>query len=710
MSIYKKRIYASSILIVFLLLFISAGYYFTSKKSLQQEHLKQASSLLNETERQSFLISGYILSLSNGSKMSPVKYIHQSEELKVASNSLKISFSSFNKLLNEKVSFSKVGGSDFQLALNKVNLNSNNFIRQVETISSLPQNNYLPQERVTTEFIAAELELRKDFAGLSKLLVKENEYIELHKNNMKMVILGTLMICLVITLLLVTPLIRLSIIANKKLENELLKAKKSEALLSRIIDTSPDLIFILNNQHKYERVNKTLAQHMNLSPEDFIGKDDIELGIFKHSRRHGNALEIKKRKENDAVLATGKNINILEESLMINGMTRIHSTTKLPLKDEKGKIWGLLGRSRDITDSIKKERLIFDSEKKYRHLFMDNPLPMWILDRVTFRFLEVNKEATKLYGYSEKEFLSLTIFDILPIGEKTRVVQIFKHIASGHSSFKKRKTCNHINKNGENIFVDVDANTFDFNGKQTFFFSVKDVTGTIELQKQFVIEKVNHQKEITKTVIATQEKERAEIAKELHDNVNQILSSAKLHIECIQSNNEDIHRQTSIELIKSGIQEIRKLSTSIISPSLNQVGLVHSINELLNNIRSTSYARVEFNHETFVEDSMDPDLELTIFRIIQEQTTNILKYADATIVKVELGLYEDYLQLIITDNGIGFNTTNAHKGVGFTNIMNRAQIHNGNFKLTTSPGNGCSLRVDFKLNIIPKNIPLLHSA
>src|ERR1043165_4509028 len=88
---------------------------------------------------------------------------------------------------------------------------------------------------------------------------------------------------------------------------------------------------------------------------------------------------------------------------------------------------------------------------------------------------------------------------------------------------------------------------------------------------------------------------------------------------------------------------------------------------------------------------------MTIYRIIQEQTTNILKYADATEIKIELSLKKNLLHLKITDNGKGFDTTIHRRGVGITNMKNRAEIYQGKLEIFSSPGNGCTVTVAFKL-------------
>lgn len=90
-------------------------------------------------------------------------------------------------------------------------------------------------------------------------------------------------------------------------------------------------------------------------------------------------------------------------------------------------------------------------------------------------------------------------------------------------------------------------------------------------------------------------------------------------------------------------------------------------------------------------------MQLTIYRTVQEQLNNILKYACAKNVLIQTILHDKELTLLIEDDGIGFDTTQKKMGVGFLNIQTRASICNGTMELTSNPGEGCSLKLHFTL-------------
>jgi two-component system sensor histidine kinase UhpB len=210
-------------------------------------------------------------------------------------------------------------------------------------------------------------------------------------------------------------------------------------------------------------------------------------------------------------------------------------------------------------------------------------------------------------------------------------------------------------------------------------------------------EKVNHQRQITRATINTQEKERSEIGKELHDNVNQILASAKLFLSSpfIETDEREMFTNKAADHIHTAIEEIRKLSKSLVSPSTEDLGIIETINDMIGDIRWAQKIEISFTHAGFDESKLDYGLKLTIYRMVQEQMNNILKYAEATKISIVIRAKAKKLTLTITDNGKGFDLRSKRKGIGINNIINRADVFNGRVDIKTAPGNGCVLKVEF---------------
>ncbi len=231
--------------------------------------------------------------------------------------------------------------------------------------------------------------------------------------------------------------------------------------------------------------------------------------------------------------------------------------------------------------------------------------------------------------------------------------------------------------------------------------AITDITERKQLEKQLEKERMEKQQEITDAVITAEENERQEIGRELHDNINQILASARMYLSMIRE--KDIsgsgysHLQQSNQLIKSAIDEIRSLSHSMITPFMEKTTLREAIEKIVSTISSTSEIKISVEATGLDEEKMSEKLRLTIYRIIQEQFNNILKYAKASVVLLKLIQDKENLTLTIQDNGVGFDTSKKSEGIGLMNIRTRASLFNGTVSIRSSPGQGCELSVIMQL-------------
>jgi PAS domain S-box-containing protein len=226
--------------------------------------------------------------------------------------------------------------------------------------------------------------------------------------------------------------------------------------------------------------------------------------------------------------------------------------------------------------------------------------------------------------------------------------------------------------------------------------SMQDITSRKELEQRLIEQEIGRQKMLTHATLDGQEKERKEIGKELHDNINQILSTTKLYLDLAQNTAEGATAEMiaiSSRNIMEAINEIRKLSRSLVPPTLGDLGLIESIRDLCETFTNTQAFNVEFNHRNIREKQLTDNLKLMLFRIIQEQTNNIIKHAKAGNVKIELKRSKEFIVLTIADDGRGFDLSKTKKGVGLNNIINRAELFNGQVEIVAAPGNGCTVRV-----------------
>ncbi len=357
---------------------------------------------------------------------------------------------------------------------------------------------------------------------------------------------------------------------------------------------------------------------------------------------------------------------------------------------------GIVSNSRDVTEKKKAEEAIRASEERYRNLFYNNPMAIYIWDIETWEILEVNETAIREYGYSREEFLQLTTLALRKEEDIPLFIEFANRLKEYGPETIKQGVWQHIRRNGDIIFMDIYFQRIYFKNRNAVLALANNITEKIRLEKKLEEERQERQKEITEAVIRVQEKERHEISRELHDNVNQQLTVAMMYIATAEkgTNNAESLLKQSSGFIYNAIEEIRKLSKVLVTPLIKDFGLCKAIEGLLEDLHATNTIHIDFFYGEFSETDIVYEFKLNIFRIIQEQMNNILKHARAKQVVIEL-YREDVISLTITDDGVGFDANSKRKGVGLNNIQTRTELYTGHMQLQTDFGKGCRIRIEF---------------
>jgi two-component system sensor histidine kinase UhpB len=204
---------------------------------------------------------------------------------------------------------------------------------------------------------------------------------------------------------------------------------------------------------------------------------------------------------------------------------------------------------------------------------------------------------------------------------------------------------------------------------------------------------------VTEATIMGQEKERAEIGRELHDNINQILTTTKMYLDMALTE-KDISEELMIkshENISGAIEEIRSLSKSLVPPSLGDIGLKAAVSEMIASLNISQKTNFKLKTSGLNAAIIPGNVQLMVFRIVQEQISNIIKHARATEAEIRLVVANGEMKIVISDNGIGFDPRKRGKGIGLMNITSRAEVHNGSVDIVTAPGKGCTLKISIPL-------------
>lgn len=191
--------------------------------------------------------------------------------------------------------------------------------------------------------------------------------------------------------------------------------------------------------------------------------------------------------------------------------------------------------------------------------------------------------------------------------------------------------------------------------------------------------KVNYEKEILESRLEIQEQTLKSIAQEVHDNIGQVLTVAKLNLNMINLREpESILQERLInisELLHKAISDLRNMSKSLHSDVIAEKGILRAIQNELDILKKTGAYTVTLDLEGDYYHLPDQK-ELILFRMFQEIINNIIKHANASVIDVQLAFQPQQFVLCVKDNGIGFDIDNidAGNGIGLRNIINRTQL------------------------------------
>ena len=185
-----------------------------------------------------------------------------------------------------------------------------------------------------------------------------------------------------------------------------------------------------------------------------------------------------------------------------------------------------------------------------------------------------------------------------------------------------------------------------------------------------------------------------------------MLSMVKLHFKSVEENIQSIKENNlamyskANNLLDEACEEVRKIANDLTSGVLNKFGLIPALNSLKESIEGTGQLKIEVLVFGFDENRLEYNIEINLYRIIQELISNILKHAKASEVSIQLLKKEKRLNIVVEDNGIGFdvNQTKNKKGMGLKNIESRVDSLNGEFNIDSGKGSGTTITIDIPLN------------
>jgi PAS domain S-box-containing protein len=494
--------------------------------------------------------------------------------------------------------------------------------------------------------------------------------------------------------------------ANQQLKQEIEERKRTETELKRIkeylenvIDNSVDAIGIVDRHGKFILWNRRAAEIYGYQLEELAHKtafalyaDPVELNhMLRRLRRDGvvREYEIPMKKKDGTIVPMDISISVL--------------------KDDRGRTIGSVCVARDLSERQKAaaalksaqeelsrysrdlERQVRERTREISSILRYTPSVVYIKDRQG-RYTLVNSRFEELFGLSWAQICGKSDHDIFPPAVANQIRASDLRVLADRQAYQVEEAL--PPPDGRRTYLSVKFPLYDEQGVPTGLCGIAtDITELKQARDQL--------RRLSGSIMANQEKERTAIARELHDELGQVLTA--LHMDAVwlserlrQTDPKAGDRALAMcRLIDNTIDEVRGLATRLRPGVLDDLGLIDALEWYIMDFEKRSGIACVFKHGRVP--NVDGIGATAAYRIVQEALTNVTRHAGATQVKVSLQPEKGMLTLAVVDNGRGFNLQEiaAAECLGLAGMRERAGLLGGSLEIRSRPGQGT--RVCFKL-------------
>ena len=463
--------------------------------------------------------------------------------------------------------------------------------------------------------------------------------------------------------------------------------------LNTLIESMPDAVFFKDSEGRWTIINEAAKRLFKLEGIEWYGKTDEALALIQPEKKEIYQF-CKKSDENawkEAKLTV--NYECLPDDF---GNLLEFQVTKVPLFESNGSRKGLVIIGKDVTKSKQEETRL----KLLETVITNTSDGVIITEAFPYelpgpKIIYVNDAFLKMTGYTRAE-----VIDKSP--------RILQGIKTDNEELKKLKTALANNqaceievinyrKNGEEFYSNIAVSPV--------FNNQNELINWIAIKRD-ITESKKHEQNVKIALIKGQENEKEYIGKELHDNIAQLLIGSQMLLKSVKLTSEkDAERlKESNEGISKAIHEVRMLSHQLVPVTFYEDALITSMERLMKVTNIENKYKITIHYDQLDSINLDNQLQLNLYRILQEQLQNIIKHADAGIIEVSIRLQGNMLHMRIYDNGKGFdsNLIKGGGGIGLQNIRNRVETFFGSFSINSAIGHGCELVIKVPVEKLKK--------
>ncbi len=338
---------------------------------------------------------------------------------------------------------------------------------------------------------------------------------------------------------------------------------------------------------------------------------------------------------------------------------------------------------------INTEKLLIESELRYRELF-NNVLDIVFSINEKGQILRVNVAAEKILGNQimEGQFFGDFIVPSERIKIRQQMEKIFSHKTDSFS-FETRAIC----ADGKIKYLQINGfiKYIDKNKPSEVFGVARDITEHRLIEKN-----------IMKTVLITEERERRRFAEELHDGLGPLLSGLKLYLQQDNLTQNLNSKQLKVfnysrELVDEAIHQTRSIANNLMPSVLSDFGLQKAMQSFVEKINQIGKVKINLKIDSCI-DNVEADESLVVYRVLSELINNALKHSECDKIEIQLDIKNNILNFFYADDGKGFDVNDVlskqeRKGIGLYNVFNRINSLNGTISMESKNGKGTLAKI-----------------
>ena len=475
-------------------------------------------------------------------------------------------------------------------------------------------------------------------------------------------------------------------ITERKLADQALR--ESEKRYRDLVENISEVYFVCDHQGMITYSSPNFYSETGYLPEEIIGTYFLSMIVPQDRAR---ILRFYRDRTADGTVDTTCEFRGRRKN---GSSTWVEQSTRI-IRDAHGNVREYRNVVRDVSERVHARDELGLRERRFRALIEESSDVVALVDRDGI-FTYVSPSVVKVLGYSPDEMIGMNAIELVHPLDLDSIRQLFEDLL-GDSSKTASSEIRYREKNGSYRWIEgIGKNLIDDPSVGAIVVNCRDITDRKVADEML--------RELPIRIINAQESERRRVARDLHDSVNQILSSVKFRMESIEERTQRRDKAlkdvvaSAKDSLEKAMHEVRRISQNLRPSELDDLGVVPAVRSMCEEFAEVTKIDVDLKFVRFPKE-LSPEIEVTMYRIIQEALSNVAKHSAATRMVIRCEGDHSRVKLLIKDNGKGADghdltgSPSKSSGMGMLNMKERAAFVGGTVSVHSTPKKGMEISV-----------------